>query len=275
MTANGVAPPPLTTKSQRLAEFKRNLRRQARIGGEAGRLGTRRDRLAFGRDRNEWTVRLAGLAPQDETDARAGVARHIEHQLEAGARPDRELAVQRFERLARLAVDSDDEGLCALDRDGGQARGRGAAETKPHSRPRPGAELQRRGRPVREHEAAPAPAASADGGIGEIVLDLAVGVDLPIRQHDRRVQIDVGLHRFLDDDRPEQPASLLGGVGQARVRQVEIEAGVRRNEADVGAGAGLEALLGETANARARIRRAQAGKAQRRRLSEPVGELHS
>ena len=127
--------------------------------------------------------------------------------------------------------------------------------TEPHPRPWPGAEFQRRGSAVGEHEAAPAPASSTDGGVGEVVADLPVGVDVPIRQHDRGIQIDVRLDRLLDDDRPEEPASLLRGVVQARMRKVEIEAGVGRNEADFGAGAGLEALLRKAADASARVRR--------------------
>ena len=166
----------------------------------------------------------------------------------------------------------DDEGFRALDRDGRQPRGRRAAKTQPHPRAGPGVEFQRRGRAVGEHEAALAPASSADGGIGEIVLDLAARVDVPVGQHDRRVQVDVRRLRLVDDDRPEKPASLLRGVGQAGMRQVEIEAGIGGDEADFGARAGLERFLREAADAGGRVRRPQARKAQRRRLGEPVGE---
>ena len=200
-------------------------------------------------------------------------ARQVEHQLETGAGAHREPVQERFERLARLAVDGDDDGFRALDGDGRQTRGCGVAETQAHARAGPGAELQRRGCAIGENEAAFASASARDRRIGEVVLDLAVRVDVPVEQDDRRVEIDIGLDSLLDDDRPEQPAPLLAGVGQARMGEIQIEAGIRRNEADLGARAGFQRLLGEAADARARVSRAQARKAQRRRLGEPVQEF--
>ena len=84
-----------------------------------------------------------------------------------------------------------------------------------HARAGAGAELQRRGGAVGEDEAPFAPACARDRRIGEVVLDLAVRVDVPVGEHDRRVEIDIGLDRLLDDDRPEEPAPLLAGVGCA------------------------------------------------------------
>ena len=59
--------------------FKRDLRRQKRIDGKARRRGARADRLAFGRDRNEWQVGRARPAAQRKPDPGACVARHVEH----------------------------------------------------------------------------------------------------------------------------------------------------------------------------------------------------
>ena len=54
--------------------------------------------------------------------------------------------------------------------------------------------------------------------------------------------------------------------------QIEIEAGVRRGEADVRARARREPRPGQAAIAGAGVGRPEAGKAQRGRLGEPVGE---
>ena len=132
--------------------------------------------MALGRDGDKRLVGRASLAAQVEADAGAGVARHIEHQFEPGARTNRKLVIEWFERLARLAVHRDDERSCAVDRDGRQARSRGAAETQPHARARRGLELQWRGCPIGEDDTAPAPASAANSGIGEIVLDPSAGV---------------------------------------------------------------------------------------------------
>ena len=67
--------------------------------------------------------------------------------------------------------------------------------------------------------------------------------------------------------RPCWPASVAPAV-----REIEIEAGIGRDEADFGARAGLEARPGEAADAGGGVGRAQARKAQRRRLGELVGE---
>ena len=117
---------------------------------------------------------------QVKADAHVEVARHIEHQFESCAGTHRKLVIERFEGLAWLTVDRNDEGSCAVDRDRRQARGRGAAETQPHTSAGAGLELQRRGRAIGENDAALASASSADGRIGEIVLDLAVRLDIPV-----------------------------------------------------------------------------------------------
>ena len=78
-----------------------------------------------------------------------------------------------------------------LDRDRRQARGRGVAQTQPHPRAGPGLELQWRGRAIGENDAALASASPAGGGIGEVVLELAARVDVPVGQDHRRVQVDV------------------------------------------------------------------------------------
>ena len=146
---------------------------------------------------------VAAVATQLKVDARAKVARHIEHQFESCAGTHRKLVIERFERLARLAVDGHDEDFCAAYRDARKTRSRGAAKTQPHTCAGPGLELERRGRPVGENDAALAPASPADGGIGEIVLDLPARVDVPVGQHHRRIEIDVRRLRLVDDDRPE------------------------------------------------------------------------
>jgi hypothetical protein len=64
-------------------------------------------------------------------------------------------------------------------------------------------QLQRRGPIVREDDAALAPASPADGRIGEIVLDLAVRIDVPVGQHHRGVEFDVGHLRLVYDNRAE------------------------------------------------------------------------
>ena len=143
-----------------------------------------------------------------------------------------------------------------LYRDGRQTRGRGAAETQPDTGAGPGLELQRRGRAIGENDAALAPASPADGRIGEIVLDPAARVDVPVGQHHRRVEVDVRRLRLVDDDRAEQPTPLLGGVGRAGVRQIKIEAGIWGDKADLGARARFEPFLGEAANSGSRVRRA-------------------
>ena len=256
LIANGAEPPPLMAKSQRLADSRaistgsRGL--AARRGGsEREPTGSPSDAIAM-----KGVVGRASVAAQIEADIGAGVARHIEHQFEPGARSHRKLTVERLEWLARLAVDGDDEGFCAAYRDSRQTRGRGVAEAEPHSRARSSAELQWRGRGVGENDAAFAPASPADGGIGEIVLDLAARVDVPVRQDHRGVEIDVRRLRLVDDDRAEQPAPLLAGVGRARMRQIEIEAGIRGDKADFGARARFEPFLGEAANSGSRVRRA-------------------
>ena len=105
--------------------FEGDLRRQQRIGWEARGFGARGGGRALGGDRDERAVGLAGLAAQVEPDAGAGVAGHVEHQFEPGAGTHRKLGVERLERLARLAVDRNDEGFHAVDRDRRQAGARG------------------------------------------------------------------------------------------------------------------------------------------------------
>ena len=71
------------------------------------------------------------VAAQVKANAGAEVARHIEHQFESGAGTHRKLVIERFEGLAWLAIDRNDEGFRAVDRDRRQTRGRSAAETQP------------------------------------------------------------------------------------------------------------------------------------------------
>lgn len=101
---------------------------------------------------------------QVEADVRGG---HIEHQFKLRAWTHWELAVERFERLARLAVDGENEGFRAGYRDGCQTPGRGVAKAKAHTRARPGAEFQWRRRAIGQNVPGLAAASPPDRGIGE------------------------------------------------------------------------------------------------------------
>ena len=108
-----------------------------------------------------------------------------------------------------------------------QPRGRGVAEPQPDPRAGPRLEL-RAARPRRwRRRGRPSARAPREGRIGEIVPDPPLLVDAPVRQHDRDVLVDVDLLGLLDDDRTEEAASLLAGVGRAGMGQIEIEAGDR------------------------------------------------
>ena len=162
--------------------------------------------------------------------------------------------------LARLAVDRHDEGRRPVDPDVGQAGGGGVAEPQAH--PRAGARLEpkRRGGAVGEHEAAAPAGRSRDRRVGEVVLDPALVVKAPVRQEDDDILVHVNVVGFVDHDRTEETAALLGGVGRAGVGEIEVETGIGRNEAEFGARARREPRPGEAAVARDRIGRAQAGK---------------
>ena len=144
------------------------------------------------------------------------IARHIEHQFEAGAGTHRELVQPRLERLGRLAVDGDDQRLRADDPDIGQPRRRGVAEPEPHPRAGAGGKLQRRGGAIGEDEPRRATSAVGEGRIGEIVPDLTLVVDIPVGQDDREIRVNVRLFRFVHDDRTEQAAALLRRVRLSR-----------------------------------------------------------
>ena len=116
------------------------------------------------------------------------------------------------------------------------------------------------------------PAPRAKAGSAKSSLIWPALVDAPVRQHDRDVLIDVEPFGLLDDDRAEQAAALLAGVGRSAMGQIEIEAGIGRREADVGACARREPRPGQAAVAGAGVGRPQAGKAQRGRFGELVDE---
>jgi hypothetical protein len=201
-------------------------------------------------------VGRANVAAQVETDIGAGVERHIEHQFEPGARTHRKLIIEGFEWLARLAVDGHDVDLCAAYRDGSETRGRGAAETQPDTGARSSLQLQRRGPVIRESDAAVSPASPADRRMGEIVLDPAARVDVPVGQQHRRVEVDNRRLLLLDDDRAEQATPLLGGVGRAGAGQVKIKAGIGWDQADLRARVRFEAFLREASYSSDRVHRA-------------------
>ena len=240
--------------------FEGDFRRQPRIGGEARRLGARVHRLALGRDRDERAVGLARVAAQVEADAGARFARHVEHQFEPGAGAHRKLVGERFERLARLAVDGDDEDFRALIAT--VARRAVAALPRRRRTRAPGRALSFNGAaaplakttpPLR-----PLPRPMAGSAKSSLIWPLASTFQSD--SDHRRVEIDVRRLRLVDDDRPEQPASLLAGVGRAGVGQIQIEAGIWGNEADFGARAGFEPILGEAADAGAAFAARKPGK---------------
>ena len=116
-----------------------------------------------------------------------------------------------------------------------------------------------------------APAATSVRRPG-VVAQAARLVEPPVGENDDRLEIDVGRRGLLDDDRAEQARSELARGRRAGVGQVEVEAGVGRREADLGFAAGRNRRLGEAGDPGERVGDPEAGKAQRRRRVEAVGE---
>ena len=166
--ANGAPPPPGNRQVGATGALEDDLGGQARIGGKAPQGRARRGGIALRLEDQHRPVGLPGrraeiAAAQHEARARPRLARHVEHQFEARAGADRHEIVQGLERLARLAVDGDDEGFCALDRQRHHSDGRGVGEAEPHPRARRGRQRQRRGAPLaaRTEPMRPAPRSSA------------------------------------------------------------------------------------------------------------------
>ena len=150
--------------------------------------------------------------------------------------PDRKLVAQRLERLARLAVDGDDQRSWRPRRRSSACRAVAALPSRSRTRA-PGRAVSFSGAaaPLAKTRAPRARRPRARAGSAKSSSDLAALVEAPVREHDRDVQIDVGLAASSTMIGPNSPAALLAGVGRAGVRQIEIEAGIGRREADVGA----------------------------------------
>ena len=254
--------------------LERDLGRQPRIGGRRGGAARSATGSPVGRDRDEGLVRRAPLSPRRTSVTAAPASRGMSNMSSKRA-PGPIGNWLRSGSNGSLGCPSTAtmNGLRAVDADVGQSRGRRVAEPKADARAGPRLEARaarrrrwrRRGRPC-----GPRPRASAGSAKSSLIWPRSSR--LQSDKHDRDVLIDVGLFGLLDDDRPEQAAALLAGVGRPAVGQIEVEARIGRGEADVGACAGREPRPGQAAVAGAGVGRPQPGKAQRGRLGEPVDE---
>ena len=132
-----------------LSPFERDLFRQSRVFWQAryrARAGATGSPLGLDDDDGPVGLVRAPPAPPLSTKRTLPPASRgsVEHEFEARAGRDRHEIAQRLERLARLAVDRDDQRLRALDRDRHHALGRRVGEPQPHPRARGGAQGQRR-----------------------------------------------------------------------------------------------------------------------------------
>jgi hypothetical protein len=116
--------------------------------------------------------------------------------------------------------------------------------------------------------------AGGDEGPGRpgIVPQAARFVESPNAENDDRLEIDGRRRGLFDDDRAEQTRGELARGRRAGVGQVEVEAGVRRREANLGLAAGFDRRLGEAGDAGEGVGDSQSRKAQRRRRVEAVGQ---
>ena len=133
LIANGAGPPPLMTKSQRLADLRAISAGSRGLAARRWRFGTYVHRLAHGHDRNEWLVGRPNVAAQLDTNVGAGLARQIEHQFEPAASTIGNWLLSGSNGSPGWPSTATMWVFAPHYRDGRQTRGRGAAETQPHT----------------------------------------------------------------------------------------------------------------------------------------------
>ena len=261
LIASAAPSPPDSVSAKRRARARSICLRQQRIRRQPLESRALRLRRAGAGEDDQRLVGVAcGVVAQRKRDRCVG---DVEDEFEARARAHGKDAAQRRERRARLAVDGDDQRRCAGDGDRHRPRRRGVGEAQTNARARRSGEPLRRGR-----------RAGGDEGPGRpgIVSQAARFVEPPIAENDDRLEIDGGRRGLFDDDRAEQTRGELARGRRAGVGQVEVEAGVRRREANLGLAAGFDRRLGEAGDAGEGVGDSQARKAQRRRRVEAVGQ---